>query len=724
MKQIRPCLAWTAALALLVSGCAPQEAQETPAQENAAQVLTLEAAQAAVLEHVDVDYSYELALRLEEIRSNEALGYRTAGSQAELDTGDLLKAEMEAIGLSNVTKDAFTLDTWTFETARLTYTGADGGSYTTELGGYQTDFQTDGAETFTVIDGGQGTEADLAGLDVAGKLVLIDINQRDNWWINYPAYEAHLNGAAAVLAAQDGGYGEVSPDALNAQDVCGPADAAAFSISRTEADHLRAAMAAAGTNELTVTFEASSTVGLDGTSYNIVGTIPGKDPDAMVLMSAHYDSYFSGFQDDNAAIALMMGIAKAIVESGYQPEKTLVFCAMAAEEWGVSNTRYDWSTGAYNQIFRVHPDWVGKVVADINFELPAMNEGETDQIRASYELKTFLENFAPTVPAVEGVFESGIEVIVPTQTWSDDFSLSIAGVPSTVTALRGGFSQTHYHSQFDNAETYSEAAFRFHHNLYAMLMLEYDHCAVSPLDFSTRLSAFRESMDEERLSGVTLPDGSNALEALNGALEEAEAAAQAAWARVLEVNTAYAAALDGGDTEQADALLAESRALNDQVLEAFRYAEDQFVRLTWEDVSIFPHEHSQNNLDALDGAVEALRAGDAQSALDEYLYLVDNNWYAYDWSRETFDYFTDYVLDQPDERLMWGAGRVQGHVDLFDVINSLQAKAEAGDTDFTAELETLTAAQTSEQALLTQQAAHEVESLQELTGQLSALTAA
>lgn len=81
----------------------------------------------------------------------------------------------------------------------------------------------------------------------------------------------------------------------------------------------------------------------------------------------------------------MMGIAKAIVESGYQPQKTLVFCAMAAEEWGVVNTRYDWSTGAYNQIFRVHPEWVGKVIADINFELPATDEGDTDQIRSSYE---------------------------------------------------------------------------------------------------------------------------------------------------------------------------------------------------------------------------------------------------------------------------------------------------------------------------------------------------
>ena len=65
----------------------------------------------AYLSKVDVDYSYNLALKLEEIRSNEKLGYRTAGSEAELATGDMLKEEMERIGLQDVTKDAFTLDT-------------------------------------------------------------------------------------------------------------------------------------------------------------------------------------------------------------------------------------------------------------------------------------------------------------------------------------------------------------------------------------------------------------------------------------------------------------------------------------------------------------------------------------------------------------------------------------------------------------------------------------
>lgn len=668
----------------------------------------------AYLSKVDVDYSYNLALKLEEIRSNEKLGYRTAGSEAELATGDMLKEEMERIGLQDVTKDAFTLDTWTFTKAQLCFEDGTGEEYVAELGGYQTNFVTDGAETFTVIDGGQGTEADLAGLDVTGKLVLVDINQRADWWINYPAYEAHLAGAAAVIAVQDGGYAEVSDDALNAQDVCGPADAPAFSMSRADAELLKAAMDENG--EAAVTLDADSRVEMDGTSYNVIGTIPGRDTESMVLMSAHYDSYFAGFQDDNAAIALMMGIAKGLIDSGYQPEKTLVFCAMAAEEWGVSNTRYDWSTGAYNQIFRVHPEWVGKVIADINFELPAMNEGTADQIRTSYELKTFVDGFKSTVPQVDGVFPGGIEIIVPTQTWSDDFSLSIAGVPSSVTALRGGFAQTHYHSQFDDRDTYSREAFLFHHNMYGLLMMAYDHCAVSPLDFTARLNALRDTMDETVMTAEQTA-------ALSAALDEAEAAASTAWAKVSEANAAYQQALDAGDADKADELLAEAREMNANVLAAFKLAEDSFVRLTWEDSSIFPHEHSQNNLLALEGAAEALKQGDSAAALDEYLYLVDNNWYAYDWSRETFEYFTDYVLNQSADRLMWGAGRVQGHEDLFDVIRSLQEKYGDSSADYTAELARLDQAIETQRTMLNEQVEHEVSALEALTAQLMQIAA-
>ena len=98
------------------------------------------------------------------------------------------------------------------------------------------------------------------------------------------------------------------------------------------------------------------------------------------MLSAHYDSYFDGFQDDNTAIAMMLCIGKTLLQIGYQPENTLTFCAMAAEEWGISDTQFDWSTGAYEQVFTVHPEWRGSVIADLNFELPALAHGTRARI--------------------------------------------------------------------------------------------------------------------------------------------------------------------------------------------------------------------------------------------------------------------------------------------------------------------------------------------------------
>ena len=351
--------------------------------------------QEAVIKNIDTDYSYQLAKRMEQFRSNEKLGYRSAGSKAEFLTGEMLKDEMQKLGLSDVCKNAVTVDGWEFENAELTFETKEGKRHTALLGAYQTDFVTDGEQAFSLMYLGKGTEADYEGKDVTGKLVLVDINQRDEWWINYPVYQAHLKGAAAVIAVQCGGYGEVDAKALNAQDIAGPEDAPAFSISREDAALLRELLD--GEKEATVWLKADSRVKRDCTTYNISGCIPGKHPERMVLLSAHYDSYFSGFQDDNTAVAMMFGIAKTLIESGFKPNNTIVFCAMAAEEWGVVDSNFDWSTGAYEQIFTAHPEWVGKVIADLNFELPALAHGTRARIRCCYEyvhyIKEYLENY-------------------------------------------------------------------------------------------------------------------------------------------------------------------------------------------------------------------------------------------------------------------------------------------------------------------------------------------
>ena len=76
--------------------------------------------------------------------------------------------------------------------------------------------------------------------------------------------------------------------------------------------------------ELSVEFDADTEVIKDQYTYNIVGKIPGTDSDSMILLSAHYDSYFEGFQDDNAAVAMIIGITRALLRGGYKPRHTIV----------------------------------------------------------------------------------------------------------------------------------------------------------------------------------------------------------------------------------------------------------------------------------------------------------------------------------------------------------------------------------------------------------------
>ena len=617
---------------------------------------------------LDIEASYNLAKQMEAYRTNPVLGYRPAGSKAEFETGEMLKSYMEDLGLSNVRKDEIKVDGWEFEKAVLAYADAAGERQEVQLGAYQTDFVTKGAETFQVVYVGKGGEKDYADKDVTGKIVLAEINQRDEWWINFPVYQAHEKGAKALIAVQIGGYGQVGEKALNAQDIAGPPEAAAFSMSFEDSEKLKACLDEKG--EITVTLDASSRVMRDVSTYNILGEIPGRRSDRMILLSAHYDSYFSGFQDDNTAVAMMLGIARAFIKMGYQPENTWVFCAMAAEEWGIADSKYDWSTGAYAEVFNVHPEWAGKVIGDFNFELPALSNGNLDGIRCTYEYKDFFEDTLKTLPALSPAYPEGVLVSAPIETWSDDFSVAISGIPSMVNEFSAGsFMTTHYHSQYDSDAYYNEAAYRFHHELYGLLLMHLDRQSVAPLNFAEVFEQASASLDV-----LMCQKSGSRVTALLNLLGQTEEVAEEVYDRIYDINEA------GVDSEQC-------REAENILLKVFKMAQDKYVRLTWEDAVVFPQEAAQNNLRYLKKAIRALKRKipDAEAAF-EALYEIDNNAYAFQFSKQVYERFTDYVLDQNSDRLQWGRGRIVHHENLYDLVAQLMDKYHQGATDFSDEI--------------------------------------
>ncbi len=609
---------------------------------------------------LDVGYSYTLARDLEQFRSDPELGYRTAGSRAEFEAGEFLYRRMVEMGLKTE-KHPVVLDGWEFCGATLTYKTEEG-ERTIRLGGYQTNLEVKDLKT-ELVDAGKGTEKDFLKTDVRGKIALIRINQRDEWWINYPACQAHLAGAAAVIAVQDKGYGEVDPAALNAQDICGLPNAPAFSMSKSD---MAAVLSEMKKGRLEVVLNAQSKVREKVTTYNIVGMIPGQTSQ-MIAVSAHYDSYFHGFEDDNCGVSMMLSLAQALIRSEYKPQKTLVFIAFAAEEWGKINSRYDWSAGAFAEMTQGQNDWRGRMIADINLELPAIAHGKKHYIRSVYEYKHFLRDFLKDPKGFDEYYPEGADVVCPVQTWSDDFSMAISGVPSLVNDFSSGsFMETHYHSQFDDDTSYDARIYYFHHRLYLRLLLAFDRCALPPMDFSTRVRRLMRSVKGENADTAAAAE-------LFRAGETAEETAEELYDMICAVN----------DSKQPEERESVAGAV---ILDAFKYCEDSFVALDWYEKSVFPHENAQKNIEYMHRAIAALEEGDADAAKCAMV-EVDDNSYAEAFARGVTSYFTARALT---DRGSWGSGRLTGHIDLFGVMRAVMSKGkEEDDPDFTFEKEEL-----------------------------------
>lgn len=665
-----------------------------------------------ILDSADVRYSYNLAKELETIRSNPVLGYRSAGSEAEHEAGELIFNRMVEAGFANVRKDKIDVDSWEFKRAVIKVV-VDGKERQMQLGAYQTNFITEGYESVQIVDAGKGTledyeELESLGISVEGKLVMAEINQREEWWINFPVYQAKLKGAKGFIAVQAGGYGEVAENALNAQDIAGPADAPAFSISRADAQFIRECMGDNGKRECTVLFDAYTKVMPGASTYNIVGEIPGENPDRMILLSGHYDSYFSGFQDDNTAVSMLIEIGRMLIKSNYKPHNTIILCAMAAEEWGVINSKYDWSTGAYEEVFTVHPEWKGKVIADLNFELPAFAHGNKDYVRSTYEYRNFFRRILKEYPGnLHEAYPDGVGTKAPIQTWSDDFSVAISGIPSTVNEFAGGkFMESHYHSQYDSDEFYDEKVYLFHHKLYAYILLRFDNLGVVPVDFTIAADELLHRFDRE------ICDDREAADAFIEAVTELKAEAQRVNAVVEGRNTLCD--IGGSMAENDEPEISKTRDEDDcrieaELLKAFAYAQDTLVTLNWQDDVLFPYETAMSDVVFLGKAIDALSSEkDADKPITRiknalnWIYRIDNNQYAFKFEKAVYEFFTGYVLNQSRGRLKWGYGRIIHHENLYDVVRSLIDKLKHGDDsiDTEHELSVLTEAKERQQRFL------------------------
>ena len=556
---------------------------------------------------------------------------------------------------------------------------------------------------------------------MTGKIVLIDIDQRADWWITYPMLEAEHQGAVAVLAANVGGFAQIADDALNSQDICGPANIPTLSISVAASRELQEKLAA-GT--VTATLVVDNQVEVDtGTTYNVTGVLKGKSSDRQILVGGHYDVHFWGFQDDNCAVGLVLSMAKALVDSGYQPENDIVFCLHGAEEWGSSYTQYDWTVGAWEMINQVHPEWVGKTLAFINFELPAYEFDTYTSTYSAPEMFSMLDYFANEYaysPDPEGCFPDGVLTEgYQTYTYSDDFSYYAAGVPSTVNGFLlqkdmetvFPFYLDIYHSQYDTPDTYNEAVMDFNIRYYGALAMYIDQTPALYLDFTAQYDRILAAMNEPLMaeSGVDTA-------AFQAALEELKTAAQNMIGRIKTVNNAYLQGQMRQDLETMASLRAEGAQLTDQNLKAFAYAQKHLLGLMYER-PIVPHEAPQENIQLCRDIIACLETGDVATAVDEYAWTVNNvlEWYAMYFSPEVIA-VQDDMLWGPDnqENLYWGTNIGFAKADVDAATRSIFARYDEVDGDFSQEIAVYQAAIQAQLQILRDLGTGEIAAMTEL----------
>jgi hypothetical protein len=99
----------------------------------------------------------------------------------------------------------------------------------------------------------------------------------------------------------------------------------------------------------TVTIKNTTEHHPDGIGYNVIGILEGSDPklkDEVIIIGGHLDhlglcyELMPGANDNASAVAVIMGIAKAMTECDIKPRRSVMFNLFGAEEQGVVGSEY------------------------------------------------------------------------------------------------------------------------------------------------------------------------------------------------------------------------------------------------------------------------------------------------------------------------------------------------------------------------------------------------
>lgn len=616
-----------------------------------------------IAEKIDIDYAKYIVDKLCRIGSYvtpKFLGFRVTGTYQDYEVAKFITDEMNRIGLVNVAMEPVPVDAWEFSGAWLTVKG--GKTYpASSYGGVPGTGEI--GITAEIVYVGKGLRPDYEklsaeGIDVKGKLVLAQWSP-DDVWVNMIGHEATVRGASGVILFNppEGKYAQ-APNALHSFDGCYSTDLVPLIVISKEAAGEILDLMKKGPVVATM---VSLIEMKPGTGWNTIGYIPGKKhPNEYIIFADHHDAWFFGAIDNTGGVAAMMMLAKAIKESGYQPDRTLVFVTHTAEEYGKTDAYYDWLVGAWWAITHAHQEWQSKAICCFIFELMAEADAPLTA-RVVQELKEFLSK---KLEQNKELFPNGW-IIDEVYSWNDQWTYAAAGVPGIcLDAGSDRWRRNIYHTQFDTVDLMDWNYLANITEFVARVALELDQAPIQPYNFETRANHLlgRLNADLMKAAGIDPePILTEAKKFLAIAQEFNEVSK-----RKVPPEVAYEA--------------------QKRIREAARILLSSFTALNVWDHTIYPHEQVELDATHLRIAIEALEKGDPAAAMQELEWYISINWYA---PRVSYEVFLRNIVHRSPDWPKLGFGG-QGHLapfhDLWHEYNSLAAKMAAGITDFSDEI--------------------------------------
>jgi hypothetical protein len=236
------------------------------------------------------------------------------------------------------------------------------------------------------------------------------------------------------------------------------------------------------------------------TAHNTAGTLPGRRAGPPIVVAGHHDGWFSGSFDDATGVASTLGIAKAMLDAGHVPERSIIFGSHTAEEYGLADSAFDWLIGASWRVNEEHRAWGRTVPFYLNVEGSGM--ALPMFIDTPPELRRFCRRVCGSARR-DGLLPYGVLYGIP-RTGTEQWPYLAAGIPSlNVNSLPPSYWRTEYHTQYDTTAIVSFQDLVRETRLYTRFVMAADAAPSELLDLPARASDLRRHgrLDVARAAG-------------------------------------------------------------------------------------------------------------------------------------------------------------------------------------------------------------------------------